>query len=592
MSLNDLPLELLDKIAAYVWHEEDLIRLRGAGRRVTLAIDRELFSAKRKRPLSRAMAHACRRGLVPFIRRLVIDCGADASVVRIPYRFPRPAAPVQPRGFACKMYDFGFETSTLMIAAARGQVDAFRELISLGARIDVSGVDKKVHTKFMKRICSPRCDWGLLGAFFDAEVDSQIRSEHHASFTLPLIHVIRAPGQTLPPVEQVRMLLEKGGGKSVNDFHSKYRHSLITPFTAAILQTQYDPIPILNLLHDAGALIDGPEYLLPLEAPLHIPILAAAERMVKSDDQSIMNWCVSKGANVCIQVMSRSGRDYAKRDLASHYHATPANSQSEAIPQPRPGLWPVEYILCQWCVEKKIAGSKYRRIVEYLVRHIIPRGMDSIVELLLRAENALQGYITVPWRVRYEEPNPEIVKAWIDIVRDLILNEPQVTPTMLLSLYIKSKGLSGSPFQSAGRATIDLLLEKGADLNARSEIDGSTALHRLCKVYGASDRAKFWGSHQSATWAGQVNGLVFFTYLRSKGIDVNLAVGGRTARHLLLQNTSDREDGVLGMIADILQPASSQWDYKWVLFDKDIIHPSALLVDLSEEIVSAKILFS
>ncbi|KAL4965765.1 uncharacterized protein BDV14DRAFT_199538 [Aspergillus stella-maris] len=220
MSQNDLPQELLDNIAAYVWHEEDLIKLRDLSHPMTRAVYRELFSAQRHGPRYRAMAHACRKGLIPFIRRLVVDCGVDASVVRIPYRFPRPTAPTQPREFARKIYDLGFETSTLMIAAARGQVDAFRELLALGARIDVPGVQQKVHKMLVKRICSPEDDWGLLRAFFEAGVDSQIQSEHHASFTLPLLHVIQAPGQPLPPVEQVRLLLKKGAANFVNGSHS------------------------------------------------------------------------------------------------------------------------------------------------------------------------------------------------------------------------------------------------------------------------------------------------------------------------------------------------------------------------------------
>ncbi|KAL4793088.1 hypothetical protein BDV19DRAFT_367282 [Aspergillus venezuelensis] len=593
MSFKDLPQELLDKVAAYVWHEEDLIRLRGLSNRMTRAVDHELFSAQHQGPRNRAMAHACRTGLVPFIRRLVVDCGVDASVVRIPYRFPRPTAPTQPRGFARKMYDLGFETSTLMIAVARGQVDAFRVLLALGARIDVPGVQQKVHKMLVKRICSPKDDWGLLRTFFEEGVDSQMQSEHHASFTLPLLHVIQAPGQTSPPTEQVRLLLERGAGEFVNQFHSVYRHNLVTPLTVTILQTQYDPIPILDLLHGAGALINGPQYLLPLESPIHIPILAAAERMIKSGDQSVMDWCLRNGADLCVQVLAGSGKYYANRDLSSYYYnSTTANPQTEAILLPRPGMWPVEYILWQWTMmKKKTADPIYRRIVEWLVRHTITRGINSIIELLLRAENALQGYYTTPWNTGGEEPNAEIVEVWIEIVRDLILKESQVTPTKLLSGYIISKGLSGSPFQSAGRATIDLLLEEGGDINATSE-DDSTVLHRLCKAYGASDRVELWGSHRSTMWAGQVNGLIFFAHLRRKGADVNVDFGGRTAREILLQNTSDREDGVLGMIADLLQPEGSRFDYKWVLLHRDVIDPAALLVDLSEETVSAKVLLS
>ncbi|KAL4966590.1 uncharacterized protein BDV14DRAFT_198715 [Aspergillus stella-maris] len=283
MAFPDLPPELIGLILADL-SNFDLARL--------MAVTHELFLifgpflCDRDNGFNDAMFWACRSGLTRLIRRLVQYYAVDVSGIHLQWK-PR-------EGFPDRAY-----IPTLYIAAARGQVDAFRLLLKLGARVDIPGVPKGMTEKFVKRICSPVGNWALLRLFYKTGLDEQLRSRHHPSLTLPLFWVIHNSSRlSEPPLDIVKMLLSRGAGEFINEGRRSHRQHFLTPLTVAMRQNNYDATPLLDLLLQEGAKIHGPKITASTSKPTHIPIFAAVEAMAATGDTKYLDWCLRRGANV------------------------------------------------------------------------------------------------------------------------------------------------------------------------------------------------------------------------------------------------------------------------------------------------------
>ncbi|KAL4799246.1 hypothetical protein BDV19DRAFT_385496 [Aspergillus venezuelensis] len=284
MAFSDLPPELLGLILADL-SNVDLARLMAVNHELFLIFGPFLWD--RDSGLNESMFWACRSGQTRLIRRLVQYYGVDVSSILLQWK-PREE----------EFPDRGY-IPTLYIAAARGQTDAFRLLLKLGARVDIPGVPKGMAEKFMRRICSPAGDWALLRLFYEAGLDEQLRSRHHPSLTLPLFWVIHNSSKlSEPPLEIVGMLLSRGAGEFINEGRRFHRQHFRTSLTVAMRPQNYDATPLLDLLLCAGAKIHGPKITASTSNPTHIPIFAAVEAMAATGDTTYLDWCLRRGANI------------------------------------------------------------------------------------------------------------------------------------------------------------------------------------------------------------------------------------------------------------------------------------------------------
>ncbi|KAL5336318.1 hypothetical protein BJX70DRAFT_400819 [Aspergillus crustosus] len=284
MSLPLLPQELLFEIVSDL-EDGEVARLMVANCELASRLEPVLYARDGAR--NRAMFWACRTGQTRLIRRLVLKYDTPVSAVIF---YPKPPSSDFP--------DPGL-ILTLHIAAARGHIDAFCLLLELGARVDLDGLATGVHRKFIQRICSPSGDWELLRLYFEAGLNAQLRLGHHPSFALPLFWVIlNSRTQSKPPLAQVEMLLSRGAERVINEPYKPYPKCFVTPFTLAMCQRSYDPIPLIDLLLRGGALINGPKLHEPVRRPTHIPVFVAVEHMASTGDTTLLDWCLEHGANI------------------------------------------------------------------------------------------------------------------------------------------------------------------------------------------------------------------------------------------------------------------------------------------------------
>nr|ADI24945.1 unknown [Penicillium aethiopicum] len=550
--LDTLPTELLDAIVSHLG-DRDLASLLAANRKLYLQFDPIFYS--REHVMNLAMGWACSRGNIQAIRRLV-SLGASPSVVE---------ASTSSSGYYIK-------TSTLLLAATKKQVEAFRYLIDIGARLDDPDVDKGAIRHFVSRICSPTQDWALLRLYLDAGLDDQLRMGHYRHYppsTVPLLGLI-SQSVSAPPLELVRQLLDRGGNP--NEIFSYYGNRLVTPLTVAIRKAHTEA---LDILIEKGGIIHGPYVTRPVRQPWHIPIMAAAACM-STQGTTVIEQCLHHGADInystpLICEDTHHGREH-------HRYMSPALVYVDSIhnwDEPTHALHPVDglkfllsrgallqkpipipdrgalerihrapwvwchwspspmcldFILEKWGLSKFITSPGLVLTVQYLLRHAVSIG--TLAESLVAYEYQTGVYTDLP---------VQISGAWQGLLT-YVLEDLKVDPTILLSQYILQKALCiwNKPLHKIGRATIERLLASGANINARMGAeDGPTALHAVCEAFNKELLTLKENFHPYSWWEKLDIQATYLEYLASRGADSSIRIDCQTASEALLVNQAD-----------------------------------------------------
>jgi hypothetical protein len=225
MPLLHLPIELLDQIISKL-DTADVARLMACNnRQLVFNHERRLYNKQDTR--DKAMFAACSHGLIRIIRRLVLDYRAPVSSVPLRAKFYMNAQ----HRVACLGIPESQEVElTLYTTVAYGNLDAFWELLRLGARLDVPNTWHGCLEDLIEQVFSPENDWELLHWFYGTGIDAQLSPEAHDYIIRPLLKVIRASGQRgRPPLGALRMLLDRRAGGPLNEVYVGF-----SPLAAAI----------------------------------------------------------------------------------------------------------------------------------------------------------------------------------------------------------------------------------------------------------------------------------------------------------------------------------------------------------------------
>ncbi|KAJ5826698.1 hypothetical protein N7447_003461 [Penicillium robsamsonii] len=534
--IDKLPAELLDVIISHL-RDRDLASLLASNRQLYHRLDPIFYG--REHAMDLAMGWACSRGNLEAICRLV-SLGASPSVVEV-------------RTSSSGCYH---KTSTLHLAATRRQVEAFRYLLGIGARIDHPDVDKWVIRQFISRICSPAHDWALLRLYLDAGLDLQLW--------------VISQSASASPLDPVRLLLDRGGDP--NGIFSFYRNRLVTPLTVAIQKAQ---IEVLDLLIEKGGTIHGPHITRPVRQPWHIPIMAAAACM-SSRGTAVIERCLYLGADINHSTPQIAEKDYmgSRRygyispalvyvdsidnwDEPTHalrpvdglvFLASRGALLQQPIPIPdrgaleqihsapwvqcywNPSPMCLDFILGKWGLTKLATSPGFLLAVQYLLRHAVSIGTLSESLASYDVESSVSKVLPV-----------QVLAAWQGLLT-YVLEDLKVDPTILLSHYILQKGLCiwNKPLLDTGRATIEGLLASGANINARMGAeDGPTALHAVCEAFN-KELLNLEGRFHSLEWPKRIDiQATYLQYLTSRGANSSIRIGGQTASEALLVNQTD-----------------------------------------------------
>ncbi|KAJ6150082.1 hypothetical protein N7471_001281 [Penicillium samsonianum] len=550
--LDTLPAELLDALTSHL-RDRDLASLLATNRQLYLQLGPIFYG--REHVMDLAMGWACSRGNSQAIGRLV-SLGASPSVVHV----------------STSSSECYIKTSTLHLAATKKQVEAFRYLLDIGARLDHPDVDNGAIRHFVSRICSPAHDWALLHLYLDAGLDHQLRMghyRHHPPSTIPLLGVISqsASASLLGPV---RLLLDRGGNP--NEIFSFYGNRLVTPLTVAIRKAH---TAVLDLLIEKGGIIHGPHVTRPVRQPWHIPIMAAAACM-SSQGTAVIERCLHHGADINHPAPKISEEDC--QGCRPYRYMSPALVYVDSIhnwDEPRHAMHPVDglvflasrgallqqpipipdrgdlerihrapwvrchwspspmcldFILEKWGLIKFTTSPGLLLTVQYLIRHAVSIG--TLAESLASYDSKISVF---------GDPPVQVSAAWQGLLT-YVLEDLKVNPTILLSQYILQKGLCiwNKPLQKIGRATIERLLASGANINARMGTeDGPTALHAVCEAF-SKELLKLEGRFHSYHWREKLDiQATYLEYLASRGADSSIRIGGQTASETLLVNQAD-----------------------------------------------------
>ncbi|KAJ0413368.1 hypothetical protein BJY00DRAFT_319861 [Aspergillus carlsbadensis] len=600
MSLLSLPVELLEQIISEL-DPADLARLMACNNRELVLHERKLYNHKDTR--DKAMLAACRLGLVRIIRRLVLDYRAPASSVPMSAVFPQPRQ-CGVTGLLIHNPEYHREL-TLYTTAAYGQVEAFSELLRLGARVDVRDIRPGGVTNLIERLFTPNNDWALLHVFYEGGLDAQVDSTAHSWMRRPILRVIQAKEQEgRPPLRALQMLLDRETRQASH--HSSNEHTPLGStiahpapgpvpvadpcflvddkhefLAAAMRQTEYDPIPVLDLLWSSGASIDVPRGRLWATDPLCTPIFAATEVMATRGDTRLVEWCIQHGANlnhlevvndwrlpICyratpalfyvvsfdfwiehtwdpvlgLQFLFNCGAetDFSRDDIEGE---RPRSDMISPSPQSSSAfLWSLKCLLRKWGIADMVKKPNYRRMMEYLNHLNAESRGTTAAETLSDCETALS-------------PNPELhsslgeseqrmaarqatIAGWEALVREIVLPTYGLNATQLLAEYIAHQGRSIKPVEHLARSTIQALLEAGADINARwpDADDGSILLHELCRTVGRVWIELPGGCGTLCTAELHVRSFSLIKHVLGMGADRGrLTQDGRTAKELLLE---------------------------------------------------------
>jgi hypothetical protein len=184
----------------------------------------------------------------------------------------------------------------------------------------------------------------------------------------------------------------------------------------------------------------------------------------------------------------------------------------------------------------------YRRMVEYLIQFHTEIEGTTAAQTVSHCEGVLRWkpelYPVYDNPEKYPSAREDISSAWKLLVMETILPKYQLGLTEFLAQYILHKGRWIEPFDYLARATVEILLAGGADMNPRlADIqDGSTILHQLCRDIGRVWKDSPDGCGALCTSESHIRNVLLIRYVLSKGAYKRVrTLDGRTARELLLE---------------------------------------------------------
>ncbi|PYI10998.1 hypothetical protein BO78DRAFT_393507 [Aspergillus sclerotiicarbonarius CBS 121057] len=584
-SLDLLPQELLDEIVQHL-SLTSLARLASCNKTLCRRFEPLLYS--RDDACNQAMIWACTRGYVSAIRRLVSNYRVPVSTVDI--HFPSRTWSRRENKWTC--IDRSAKVLTLTLAASRAQVNAFRVLLDLGARIDIPGLRRESVPRLINGITQPvDGDWKMLRLFYNAQLHTQVIQEGRGEPALPLLRLVGRASPT-PPVDPVRLLLSLGADPNIlQQPYDLSRRMIYTPLTAAMSQHGYDPTEVLEILLKHGADIHGPELDRPVDRARHIPIFVAAESMATYGTK-LVQWCLIHGADINQSVIVFDQLHYNGWSSWStgrlYYTATPALAYMQSLhrtafetdskygpvyplqgliylfthgaiidpppdrtqrqqlyPNPNKSVappWCIELLVWRWGLGKAEKSSSFRAMLRHLIQHSVCRGHAG--EVLARCETAYTRWVGAhsvrsngllrKWKKWPSEGrDPTEVQCIMRVhVLDYLTKEIKIAPTTLLQQYIIARGELMDREEQTTYTVMEYLLAEGAEINAPIADDGCTALHRLCQTYHGFIKAGI-----SQTVDGSDARSEFLRVLVRMGADGSIVVGGQTAWDVLLVHT-------------------------------------------------------
>ncbi|KAL2808437.1 hypothetical protein BJX63DRAFT_409248 [Aspergillus granulosus] len=231
-----------------------------------------------------------------------------------------------------------------------------------------------------------------------------------------------------------------------------------------------------------------------------------------------------------------------------------------SVPQRYTGsIWCLEYLLAKWGMAEMLNTPSYRRMIEYLIHLNAEREDATAAETLSRCESGLRGNPELdPLHDRsaqYSSAREATICAWEVLVKEMIIPAYRLDLTRLLAQYIVYKGSHIEPVEHLTRATIQVLLDAGADINAHliDTDDGSTLLHQLCREVGRvwSDAPK--GCGPFCTFQAHVRSFSLITHLLNRGADRSIRTrDGRTAKDMFLDSVDPRRCERLARLGSML----------------------------------------
>ncbi|KAM7196726.1 hypothetical protein V8F20_006919 [Naviculisporaceae sp. PSN 640] len=295
-ALESIPLELLAQIARSLQPEEISAMMRSSST-LYYQLEPSLYCSEDAR--NRAMRWACSYGHLYIIRRLVTVFNASPS---------------------------GADGNwTLGIALQAGQLDAFRLLLQLGARIDDDRAGPapqlQLRNVVRKLSCFPN-NHEFARAFYQAGRAAELPPD---LLDLSLVLTIRCG----LPVDLVQLLLDQGASVSESQaaWVGPYK-TWLNPLSASILSNS---APVFQLLCQRNAAIHGTDIRYPRQKPLHIPIYAATYSMLEHGT-AMVQACLDSGADINHPAVLPLDGTYDR-----YYYATPLLGYLDSIKS-----WPAE----------------------------------------------------------------------------------------------------------------------------------------------------------------------------------------------------------------------------------------------------------
>ncbi|KAL3458082.1 hypothetical protein BJX64DRAFT_292537 [Aspergillus heterothallicus] len=577
MSLPYLPVELLDQIMHHLDPADVALLMACNNRQLVLHYERRLYIQPAAR--NSAMLAACNLGLVRIIRRLVLDYGAPASTVDEPPLKTRPHIP------RAESTTTTTTQLTLYHAARNGHLTTCHALVDLGARTTAPGAHWRCQRALLHAVFQPANDWALLHFFYERRLEDQTLCENRDLLAQPIVEVIHARGQlNRPPLATLRMLLERAPPAALDAAY------LSAALTEAICQREYDPLPVLDLVlseFKAKGLGAGLDEALSND----LPVFAAVQEMALRGVTSGVEWCISHGADLNKASLVKDAR------TKECFPATPAQvyiicldfwsgtvvwdpvdglefllargaSLDNSCRSTRRGegerfmgaLWALKYLLTKWGVSSMLTTPTYRRMIEFLFQLDAQRGSTSASQTLGRCAMGLQGSSPELDPLhdnsdRYAAAREATLCAWQVLVKDIVLSRYRLSPTQLLVQFVLYKGANGGTVEHLTRATMDVLLDAGADINGPvpDASDGSILLHELCREVGRVWRDAPKGCGEFCTFQDHVRCFSLITLVLSKGAKRLVRTNdGRTAKELFLESLDTKQCERLARLATML----------------------------------------
>ena len=523
-AIESLAPELSDGLAHYLSLGE-LSRLMRTSRGFYRRLEPLLYVSQAAR--NEALRWACNHGQISAIRRVISTYGASPSTVRIAGTDgPSPTA------------------LTLHLAARKGHLDAFKLLLELGARVDDIDATTAQLESLLRQLFSPPKP-GFVRAFFEAGCGSQLPSRLLDRSLVMLIN----NGASLDIVE---LALESGASPNCTESRGGLRQC---PVSASIFRNSK---ALFDLLLKRGASIHGGEVEYPRRIPVHIPIYAAAYAMLKHGT-AMMQACLDNGADINHRALM------PRFHYRMHYHyGTPLLGYLDSIK-----TWPVDahcapvhnlkYLFEKGAIADELPDITLPDSKKGPIYHIEPLSslevlLDNMhgkfeqltdpqflaVAKLLIQHNAAKGCVGLLLE-KYDRPrcSESAKRAWRSFVT-LLLDAPDRNEHMdtLLSNYIDARGRSLEPLGDLTAETITVLVERGADINARGT-DGSLPLQFLCWRYHMLERMHNIDDSHTTVHFGSRNIAEhrrrLVALLLAKGANPDLRMEGKTAEEILVE---------------------------------------------------------